>query len=119
MDTSPGELANFCPACPQPGVNLTPEWVDDPNRWIYKHFFVADRNFKADHVWQRNPGWDVSLSEGGGMTSRRRDYEYFLHAAVEQSTVSVLIPSWQGDVNDVLGGVSASESTMSKQIQSY
>ena len=29
---APGELANFCPACPQPGVNLPPDWKDDPNR---------------------------------------------------------------------------------------
>ena len=27
-----GELANFCPACPQPGVNLPSDWKDDPNR---------------------------------------------------------------------------------------
>jgi len=53
------------------------------------------------------------------MTSRRRDYEDFLRAAVEWSTVSVLIPSRLGDVNDVPCGVSASESTMSKQIQGY
>jgi len=61
----------------------------------------------------------VWLSEGGGMTSRRRDYEDFLRAPVERSTVSVLIPSRRGYVNDVPGGVSASETTMSKQIQSY
>jgi CxC2 like cysteine cluster associated with KDZ transposases len=28
-----GELANFCPACPQPGINLPPNWKDDKNRW--------------------------------------------------------------------------------------
>ena len=27
-----GELANFCPACPQPGINLPPNWRDDPTR---------------------------------------------------------------------------------------
>jgi hypothetical protein len=30
--TGPGELANFCPACPQPGINLPSNWKDDPNR---------------------------------------------------------------------------------------
>ena len=30
--TAPGELANFCPACPQPGINLPQNWKDDPNR---------------------------------------------------------------------------------------
>ena len=27
-----GDLANFCPACPQPGINLASNWKDDPNR---------------------------------------------------------------------------------------
>jgi hypothetical protein len=27
-----GELANFCPACLQPGINLPPNWKDDTNR---------------------------------------------------------------------------------------
>jgi hypothetical protein len=25
--TKPGELAIICPACPQPGINLSPNWV--------------------------------------------------------------------------------------------
>jgi hypothetical protein len=29
---APGELANFCPACPQPGINLPVNWKNDPNR---------------------------------------------------------------------------------------
>jgi len=28
----PGELANYCPACPQPGINLPDDWKNDPNR---------------------------------------------------------------------------------------
>jgi CxC2 like cysteine cluster associated with KDZ transposases len=31
---APGELANFCPACPQPGINLPQNWKDDPNRCV-------------------------------------------------------------------------------------
>jgi hypothetical protein len=30
----PGALAIFCPACPQPGVNLPDEWEQDPKRYI-------------------------------------------------------------------------------------
>jgi len=29
-----GKLASFCPACPQPGVNLPPDWEDDPNQYV-------------------------------------------------------------------------------------
>lgn len=33
LETQPGELANFCPACPQPGINLPDNWSKDPNRY--------------------------------------------------------------------------------------
>jgi hypothetical protein len=29
-----GELAIFCPACPQPGINVSPNWKRDPNRFV-------------------------------------------------------------------------------------
>lgn len=58
------------------------------NSWVYQRSFVADGNFKADHVRQRNPAGDVWLSEGGGMMSKRSDYEEFLRTAVERLTVS-------------------------------
>jgi CxC2 like cysteine cluster associated with KDZ transposases len=33
-ETAPAELATFCPACPQPGINLPPNWKDDQNRCV-------------------------------------------------------------------------------------
>ena len=30
----PGALAIFCPACPQPGVNLPDDWEKDKWRWV-------------------------------------------------------------------------------------
>ncbi|KAH9483515.1 hypothetical protein JR316_0002983 [Psilocybe cubensis] len=81
-----GELANFCPACPQPGVNLSANWKDDPNRWVYKRVFVADGNFKADHVRSKKPSRDIWLSEGGGMTPDRMEYGEFLKSAIEALT---------------------------------
>ena len=32
MKPAPGELAVFCPACLQAGVNLPDDWLQDPNR---------------------------------------------------------------------------------------
>lgn len=32
MNVGSAELANYCPACPQPGVNLPDDWKNDPNR---------------------------------------------------------------------------------------
>ena len=56
------------------------------NRWVYRRFFVADGNFKADHVRQRFTS-DLWLSEGTGMISKWEDYQEFLHTAVERLTV--------------------------------
>jgi hypothetical protein len=30
----PGSLAIFCPACPQPGINLPEDWDQDPKRHV-------------------------------------------------------------------------------------
>jgi hypothetical protein len=57
------------------------------HRWVYKRFFVADGNFKADHVRQQADS-DVWLSEGGGMYSKRADYHTFLESAINRVTVS-------------------------------
>lgn len=32
LKPDPGSLAVFCPACPQPGINLAPNWRHDPQR---------------------------------------------------------------------------------------
>ncbi|KAF8799827.1 hypothetical protein BYT27DRAFT_7016783, partial [Phlegmacium glaucopus] len=93
-----GELAIYCPACPQPGINIPEDWKDDParhlhivkltswSRWVYKHIFVANGNFKADHVRQQNPAGDVWLSEGTGMMPGRQEYMSFLASAIERLT---------------------------------
>ena len=33
-ELQPGSLAIFCPACPQPGINLSKEWNQDPKRYL-------------------------------------------------------------------------------------
>jgi hypothetical protein len=55
-------------------------------RWVYKHFFVADGNFKADHVRQKE-NVDIWLSEGSGMFSKRADYLGFLESVTNHFTV--------------------------------
>lgn len=57
--------------------------------WVYGRFFVADGNFKADHIRQKNNETDIWLSEGGGMMPRRDDYEGFLKTAIERRTASI------------------------------
>lgn len=88
MDVQPGELAIYCPACPQPGINLPENWKEDPDRFLYRRVFVADGNFKADHVRQEKVRVDHWLSEGGGMDPQFHDYDQFLLSALERPTVS-------------------------------
>ncbi|KAG2057533.1 hypothetical protein BDR06DRAFT_980885 [Suillus hirtellus] len=57
---STGELALFCPACPQPGINVL-----DPS-WKYTQSFVMDGNFKAEHLHPIKPFNEVWLSDGLG-----------------------------------------------------
>ena len=85
---NPGELGNFCPACPQVGFNLPADWKDDPNRWVFRRVFTADGNFKADHVRQKSAADDIWLSDGLGMTTNHSEYKHFLENAKERYTVS-------------------------------
>jgi hypothetical protein len=45
-DPGKGDLAAFCPACPQPGINLPEDWAEryDPS----VHFYVT---FKLSFRW--------------------------------------------------------------------
>lgn len=52
---------------------------------------MADGNFKADHVRQKNGPGDVWLSEGGGIIPKRDEYKSFLQSANERLTVSNFI----------------------------
>ena len=102
-----GELAVFCAACPQPGINIPDNWKQDKaryvlyslskvtsidyfKRWKYKRGFTGDGNFKADHVRQNNEVGDEWLSEGGGMIPKRQDYMAFLKTAIERLTVCLI-----------------------------
>lgn len=89
LTPKPGELGNFCPACPQVGINLPENWKEDPNRWVFRRVITADGNFKADHVRQRSAADDVWLSDGLGMTTSNSEYSTFLESAWDRATVSV------------------------------
>lgn len=57
------------------------------NRNLYLHSYVADGNFKADHVCQDTVAWDIWLSEGGGMMPIRSEYKEFLDIHQNMLTV--------------------------------
>jgi hypothetical protein len=102
-DPGPRELAIFCPACPQPGVNLPDDWKDDPKRfvcgpkvdagadsppsWVYMRGFVMDGNFSAEHMAMRKPDDDVFLSDGTAFMVGTKDYKAHLAQATEYKYV--------------------------------
>lgn len=92
INPEPGSLGNFCPACPQVGINLPDDWADNPDQWLFRRVLTADGNFKADHVRQKTPADDIWLYDGLGMTARRQEYHAFLKSALEMKTVRHFIP---------------------------
>jgi hypothetical protein len=54
LGPEPESLALFCLACPQVGINNGMIF-----RFVFKCIFVADGNFKANHVQQKNSNTDV------------------------------------------------------------
>ncbi|KAG2098276.1 uncharacterized protein F5147DRAFT_656156 [Suillus discolor] len=63
----PGELALFCPACPQPGVNLNlSERNESDPVWLYSRSLVMDGNFKAEYLYPTNLSDEVALTDGLG-----------------------------------------------------
>lgn len=37
----PGALAIFCPACPQPEINLPSNWREDERRWVMVNIAIT------------------------------------------------------------------------------
>lgn len=50
--------------------------------------FVADGNFKADHIRSKRPQDDVWLSDGEGMMTAREPYATHIKAAKASKDVS-------------------------------
>ncbi|KAN0088255.1 hypothetical protein V8E55_005312 [Tylopilus felleus] len=70
-----GDLAIFCPACPQPGLNLPDEWATEYNSEIVALQYVADGNFTGQHIKMRRPEDDVALSDGLAYMVANRPYQ--------------------------------------------
>ncbi|KAG2091358.1 uncharacterized protein F5147DRAFT_748144 [Suillus discolor] len=83
---STGEFALFCPACPQPGINVLlseDESLDDDPSWKYTWSFVMDGNFKAEHLHPIKPFNKVWLSDGLGFMVGKDRYKMHLAEAAD------------------------------------
>jgi hypothetical protein len=93
-ETSPpsGSLTIFCPSCPQPGINLPPDWKDLPS-WVTRRTITVDGNFHADHIKMRRPDLDVMLSNGQGFMVEDKKYMEYLSVAKEPKLVCLFFCS--------------------------
>ncbi|KAH8999945.1 hypothetical protein EDB86DRAFT_2802164 [Lactarius hatsudake] len=89
--TIDGSMAIFCPACPQPGINLPENWKeryhDDPYAFMYKNqlirTFIMDGNFSAEHMRCRTGDADLPLSAGMAFMANPNSYKAHLHSGQE------------------------------------
>ncbi|KAI6141233.1 hypothetical protein BKA82DRAFT_4362346 [Pisolithus tinctorius] len=63
-DPQASELVLFCPACPQPGINVPDQDIDLSES--FARTFVMDGNFKAEHMLPKNAVKEVWLMDGHG-----------------------------------------------------
>ncbi|KAF9218810.1 hypothetical protein BS17DRAFT_637605, partial [Gyrodon lividus] len=73
----------FFPACPQPGINLPENWVEDlQGAWKYKYnrSFVMDGNFSAEHM-KMKADMDFDLTQGSGYFTTVPRYKEHLQIA--------------------------------------
>ncbi|KAI6137144.1 hypothetical protein F5141DRAFT_1230928 [Pisolithus sp. B1] len=91
QDPGDGGLALFCPACPQPGLNLHADWKVQYDRDTIMRQYVMDGNFTAQHMKMNKPELDVALSDGKGYMVLEVPYHSHLQQSLdskERSTCS-------------------------------
>ncbi|KAH9905072.1 uncharacterized protein B0H18DRAFT_1132231 [Fomitopsis serialis] len=76
-----GDLAHFCPACPQPGVNIPADWEVDDRKYLYARGYVMDGNFHTEQMKMRKPENDVPLMPGKMFMVHPGPYEEHLKVA--------------------------------------
>ncbi|KAH9002325.1 hypothetical protein EDB86DRAFT_2800734 [Lactarius hatsudake] len=78
-----GAMAVFCPACPQPGINLPTDWktLYPPDQLI--RTFIMDGNFSAEHMRHKSGEKDVALSAGMAFMANPDSYSAHLQSGKE------------------------------------
>ncbi|KAG2158037.1 uncharacterized protein EDB93DRAFT_1238354 [Suillus bovinus] len=70
-----GDLALFCPTCPQPGINISLSGNETLDDWKYTRSFMMDGNFKAKHLHPIKPFDEVWLADGLGFMVGKDRYK--------------------------------------------
>ncbi|KAF5341217.1 hypothetical protein D9611_005928 [Ephemerocybe angulata] len=69
-----GELALFCPACPQVDVNIPDNWKTVGPQWLYNRYLVTDGNFVLNHAFKNRSDHPVYLTDGAAFMTERTAY---------------------------------------------
>ncbi|KAF8070016.1 hypothetical protein FPV67DRAFT_1413223 [Lyophyllum atratum] len=88
--TKPGECALLCPACPQPGINLPPNYEIAPEdkRFLYALFLGIDANFRLKRKNVSSEERDPSLGDGWAFFVNEKAYKSHLAAHWDQKQES-------------------------------
>ena len=78
-----GSLALFCPACPQPRINLENDYQNLYPDWALQRIIVADGNFKGELLMPKNPDKDIALTSGEAYVTNQKQYTEHLKVAKE------------------------------------
>ncbi|TFK58945.1 hypothetical protein BDN72DRAFT_781409 [Pluteus cervinus] len=75
-----GSCAVLCPACPQPGINLPPDYNDGPlsKTWIYSLFIAIDANFRLKRLDVSSDISDPDLNGGTAFVVNEKNFKAFL-----------------------------------------
>ncbi|KAF7302510.1 CxC2 domain-containing protein [Mycena chlorophos] len=89
-ETSTGELAIRCPACPRPGVNIPEDWPDaDPqNEYLYSQFFAMDACFQLKRRMVSSEARDPALGPGFAFMVESKPYREYLRTATNNQEMS-------------------------------
>ncbi|KAF8889255.1 hypothetical protein BD779DRAFT_1671827 [Infundibulicybe gibba] len=80
MATKPGECTVMCPACPQPGMNLPPDWehAEVSKRHLYRLFLGIDANFRLKRKNVSSDKVDPGLGNGWAYFVGEGEFKQFL-----------------------------------------
>ncbi|KAJ7234287.1 hypothetical protein C8J57DRAFT_1575463 [Mycena rebaudengoi] len=93
--TAQGELALRCRACPQPGINMEPNWnlidwstLSEDLRYKYTLFLATDCNFRLVNRNVSTEAKDPIVDDGLGFFVNHGDYREFLRDYVSEEEIS-------------------------------
>ncbi|KAJ6449237.1 hypothetical protein C8R47DRAFT_999277 [Mycena vitilis] len=88
--TADGELAQFCHACPQPGLNLPAGWKEEPRETAFKYYLHLgqDANFRARGRIVSSDKKDPTLGQGLAYFVDKIPYTEHIKHYVNQEEIS-------------------------------